>query len=275
MSLIGIFDIDYYLIHLCKLKTIINLTRTNKYFYELIKNMSFYKHLMKINECKNKKLVIFKYGYLDVIKILCNSKKFKYERDHIDLAAEFGHINILKFVKKLGYKFICLGNKYIGGTIDRAGKRGQIHILDWFKNSDLQIKYTNYSINWASGSGHINILNWFKNSGLNFKYSKDAIRSASESGHIHVLDWFKNSNYKFKYGACAVDWASNNGHIHILEWFKNSEMEFKYSLNAINNASSEGHICVLEWFKNSTYEFRYDNNAIDNAARNGHTNILN
>src|SRR5438128_438090 len=89
---------------------------------------------------------------------------------------------------------------------------------DWHKNyNDL--------VEWASCDGNIDVLNWFKNSGLEFKYSFSAIDLASAHGHTNVLDWFKKSEFKFKYSVNAVDYASENGHIHILNWFKNSGFE--------------------------------------------------
>ncbi len=43
-------------------------------------------------------------------------------------------------------------------------------------------------MNYASGFGHVNILDWWKNSGLELKYTCDAIDNASANGHTNVLD---------------------------------------------------------------------------------------
>ena len=48
--------------------------------------------------------------------------------------------------------------------IDRASLNGHINILEWFKNSEYEFKYSNYAIDCASYHGHINILEWYKNS---------------------------------------------------------------------------------------------------------------
>ena len=157
MSLIGTFDVDYYLVHLCELKTIITLTRTNKYFYELIKNAPFYKNLMKLKK-EDKKLEIFELGYLNIIKILYNDTNYQYPNDTIVLVCKNGHVNILEWFKNSGFEF-----RYTSDAIDSATKNDHINVLDWFKNSGLEFRYTNHTINWASGNGHIHILNWFKN----------------------------------------------------------------------------------------------------------------
>ena len=71
----------------------------------------------------------------------------------------------------------------------------------------------------ASFNGHIQVLEWFKNSGYEFKYSKNAIIWASKNKKIQVLEWFKNSGYEFKYSKYAINEACYNEHIKILEWF--------------------------------------------------------
>ena len=77
-----------------------------------------------------------------------------------------------------------------------SSKHGSISLLEWFKNSGYEFKYTFYAIDWASRNGHLRVLEWFKNSGYEFKYTSDAIDGASSKGHLSVLEWFKNSGYK-------------------------------------------------------------------------------
>ena len=62
----------------------------------------------------------------------------------------------------------------------------------------------------ASKYGIVEILEWFKNSDYEFKYTENAINKASQYGHIQVLEWFKNSGYEFKYDWWAINYASKN-----------------------------------------------------------------
>ena len=62
-------------------------------------------------------------------------------------------------------------------------------------------------MDWASLHGHINVLEWWKKSNLKLKYTKDALNFASHNGRINVLEWWKNSGLKLKYDA---DYAVGN-----------------------------------------------------------------
>jgi hypothetical protein len=135
--------------------------------------------------------------------------------------------------------------------------------LNIFVIRNNEVLYKNDIINNACHYGHIQVLEWFKNSGYEFKYTEYAFYWASDNGHIKVLEWFKNYGYKFKYTKWAINEASANGHYEVLEWFKNYNFELKYNTLAINEASKNGYIDVLEWFKNSDYKFKYDKNAFN------------
>ena len=72
-------------------------------------------------------------------------------------------------------------------------KKGLINILkNYYWNGKNII--INDAISWASRNGHVAVLDWFKESGYEFKYSDYAINLASNNGHIAVLDWFKKLN---------------------------------------------------------------------------------
>ncbi len=51
------------------------------------------------------------------------------------------------------------------------------------------------AINMASEYGHVDVLEWFKNSGFEFRYSELAIKWASEKGHTNILEWFQKNKF--------------------------------------------------------------------------------
>ena len=138
-------------------------------------------------------------------------------------------------------------------------KEHEIFSFDILRKTDLNIfviknnrvLYKNNIINNASQNGHIQVLEWFKNSGYEFKYTEWPINYASEIGDVQVLEWFKNSGYEFKYNKWALNFASNNKHVQVLEWFKNSGYELKYNEYAINSASIYGHNNILKFYSNN------------------------
>jgi hypothetical protein len=103
--------------------------------------------------------------------------------------------------------FVIENNKvlYKNDIINNASAYGHVQVLEWFKKSGYKFKYDEWAINEASSNGNIQVLEWFKNSYYEFKYDKWAITYASQNGHIQVLEWFKNSGYKFKYNKYALD----------------------------------------------------------------------
>uniref|UniRef100_A0A6C0E5U3 Uncharacterized protein n=1 Tax=viral metagenome TaxID=1070528 RepID=A0A6C0E5U3_9ZZZZ len=158
--------------------------------------------------------------------------------------------------------------------IDSASMYGHIDVLEWLKNSELQLAYSNYAMDLASEFGHINVLEWWKNSGLQLEYSMSVMDCASGNGHINVLEWWKNSGLPLKYSDKALEWASGGGHINVLEWWKNSGLPLKYSDRALDLASGNGRIDVLEWWKNSGLPLKYSEDTLDCASGGGHINVL-
>jgi hypothetical protein len=78
-------------------------------------------------------------------------------------------------------------------SMDSASAKGQIDLLNWWKDSGLDVIYTNDSMNEASKNGHLSILDWWKNSGFTLKYTPSAIHNAVKNGQSKVLEWWNKS----------------------------------------------------------------------------------
>ena len=124
------------------------------------------------------------------------------------------------------------------------------NFMRWLEENDLDA-YLSKPINIASMNGDIDVLNWWKNSGLDLCYSFDSIDHAH---NIEVLDWWKNSGLALCYTYDAMNKASN---IEVLDWWKNSGLALRYSIDALINASRNNDIEILNWWKQSGLKFKY------------------
>jgi len=68
----------------------------------------------------------------------------------------------LKIIKKCK----LYNNNYL---ICYASYYGHVNVLEWCKNSELELKYDQCTLNWASLKSFVNVLEWWKNSGLPLK----------------------------------------------------------------------------------------------------------
>jgi hypothetical protein len=142
----------------------------------------------------------------------------------------------LETIKKFNLK---IDNHYV----KKVCELGKVEILEWWKNSGLELKYPTDVLNVASRWGQVEVLEWWKNSGLELKYSVDALNWASESGHINVLEWWKNSGLKLKYSFHAL----YGGQVKVQEWWENSGLELKYTIaNSLMLKSRNGGKISLE-----------------------------
>lgn len=154
-----------------------------------------------------------------------------------------------------------------------ASEKGHLSVLNWWKESGFELKYTNESMDGASAKGRVEVLEWWKNSGLELKYSGHSINKAAEYGHIEVLEWWKESGLSLRYDESALDWASANGQLEVLEWWKQSDFEIEYSNMAMDWASGSGHVAVLDWWRQSGFKLMYTSDAMLFADENDRVDV--
>jgi hypothetical protein len=209
-----------------------------------------------------------KYPLCDVETI----KKFdlKITEEYIRNLVKYGKVDVLMFLLE---KHNSLISGFTSEALNYASQNGHVNVLEWWKNSGLELKYDEYALSLASKNGHVNVLDWWFKSGLPLKYDEYALNHASCYGNINVLDWWKNSGLPLRYNEYALDYASSNGHVEVLTWWKNSGLPLKYSEYALKSLE-EGNVNVLEWWKNSGLPLKYNETALYWASFKGLVDVL-
>jgi hypothetical protein len=139
------------------------------------------------------------------------------------------------------YKYL---QKIPAASMDSASKKGQIDLLNWWRDSRDRHYYSNAVII-ASQNGHVDVLEWWKtnechlNRDMPFledddelwrtgRFIEQALITASKEGHIAVLDWWKESGNEKKDLSCP-DWAMAYAEMYqktkVVEWWFASGLE--------------------------------------------------
>ncbi|KAI9336231.1 hypothetical protein DFJ73DRAFT_646803 [Zopfochytrium polystomum] len=156
-----------------------------------------------------------------------------------------------------------LSRMYTSTAMDNA----PVRTLQWWKDSGIELRYTEYSMNTLTYETDIPELQWWKDSGLELKYSHDSMDGASAVGDVAVLQWWYDSGLPLGYSDQAFENASSRGRVEVLEWWRASGLRLEYTHFAMDKASANEQAESLEWWKASGLEMRYSTGAMYWASR--------
>lgn len=117
--------------------------------------------------------------------------------------------NVFELVKNLGIKI------NLEKIMDAASSLGNINILEWAKNSGLDLTYSSMALHVASRGSKIDVLDWWKNSGLELKYNDNILTDVIY--YSKVFNWW-------------VDFLQIDGKIDI-KYLKRNETDINYDFN--------------------------------------------
>ncbi|KAI9003674.1 hypothetical protein BC832DRAFT_559673 [Gaertneriomyces semiglobifer] len=191
--------------------------------------------------------------------------EFKYDERAMDEARD---TDVLEWWLRSGFEL-----KYTYHSMDNASERGDVNILQWWKDAranyperNIELQYTYSSMDCTT---FVSVLEWWRTSGLHLLYSELAMDEASEFEAFHLLDWWKNSGLALEYTEQGFDMAAEYGKTDVLQWWLDSGLEVRYSANAIDDAAGQGSIATLNFFEanKERLEFRCTERAMDDATR--------
>lgn len=191
---------------------------------------------------------------------------------------------------------------------------GQTKILEWWRRSPsfLTKEYNTDAIDLASKSGYVHVLQWWRDSGLPLRYTDAALEQASAQGRIEVLDWWRSASISPSHahkledstssdnmvitsktetetsGQDAIDlppvhlkvgksliYAAQNGQSTTIRWWMFSGIPTVYEEAVARTASANGHVNVLRTWKEIKGEkMQYDNQVLVGPTKNGHVDVL-
>ncbi|KAJ9151365.1 Phosphopantothenoylcysteine decarboxylase [Pleurostoma richardsiae] len=172
----------------------------------------------------------------------------------IKLIFKFSMTDVLTYIEaNCPHLFKCLDGKTI--PTKASAFYGRIEILDWWARSPsfLEKQYGTEAIDGASRNGYVHVLEWWRQSGLPLKYTEASLEQASAKGHLHVLEWWREASLQdpsivLKPGRALLS-AAQWGQLDVIRWWEQSGITVGHEEQVCKMASRWGQVDVLELWR--------------------------
>lgn len=110
-------------------------------------------------------------------------------------------------------------------SIDSASGKGNIDLLRWWVEESeiprtrLSSYYTSSAIHDAAANDLVNVLDWWKSSELPLKYGSEVLEIVTQKGNTKVLDWWKRNRMPFRFRKSPMDVAQRVGRWDMVKWW--------------------------------------------------------
>ena len=220
--------------------------------------------------------LIFKFSRTDILSYLTEN--------HLDLlwttsrltnlpyraSAIYGNPNILTWWRDAP----ALPNKeYIADAMDGASRAGFIDVLEWWRSSGLELRYTERALEAASAEGRTGVLEWWKRASaaapatnpLSLKVGKSVLLAA-QSGRAESVAWWDASGIPYSHAESVARIASTHGHVHVLElWRQLKGAKMIFDCQVLVGPTKNGHDNVLDWWRRSGLRVEFKTCDIEEA----------
>ncbi|KAL9611383.1 MAG: hypothetical protein Q9167_003958 [Letrouitia subvulpina] len=183
--------------------------------------------------------------------------------------------------------------EYNADALDLASKAGFVHVLEWWRASDLPLRYTDSALEQASLNGRMEVLEWWRKASTGQAHNDhfDDRDAHSQNGDMVVHNSNDNKGdlprqlsdsmhannstpLRLKVGKSLI-FAAQNGHVGALKWWMASGIPAAHEEAVARTASASGHVAVLELWKDIKGEsMQYDNQVLVGPTKNGHADVL-
>ncbi|KAE8333256.1 hypothetical protein BDV39DRAFT_166604 [Aspergillus sergii] len=220
--------------------------------------------------------LIFKFSRTDILSYLTEN--------HLDLlwttsrltnlpyraSAIYGNPNILTWWRDAP----ALPTKeYIADAMDGASRAGFVNVLEWWRTSGLELRYTERALESASAEGRVSVLDWWKKASANappsdpipLKVGKSVLLAA-QSGRAASLAWWDASGIPYSHAESVARIASTHGHVHVLDfWYRLKGAKMIFDSQVLVGPTKNGHDNVLEWWRQSGLRVEFKTCDIEEA----------
>ncbi|KAB8263879.1 hypothetical protein BDV32DRAFT_104934 [Aspergillus pseudonomiae] len=220
--------------------------------------------------------LIFKFSRTDILSYLTEN--------HLDLlwttsrltnlpyraSAIYGNPNILTWWRDAP----ALPTKeYIADAMDGASRAGFVNVLEWWRTSGLELRYTERALESASAEGRVSVLDWWKKASANappsdpipLKVGKSVLLAA-QSGRTASLAWWDASGIAYSHAESVARIASTHGHVHVLDfWYRLKGAKMIFDSQVLVGPTKNGHDNVLEWWRQSGLRVEFKTCDIEEA----------
>ena len=199
----------------------------------------------------------------------------------VHLIFKFALTDVLTYIES---NFPHLFKAFDGKTIPTKASAfyGRTDILDWWAKSPsfLEKQYDHEALNGASMRGFVQVLEWWRRSNLPLKYTEAAFEAASSKGHLHVLEWWREAYIQDpsivpKPGRSLLA-AAQWGQCEVIRWWEESGIPVDHQDGVCKLASRWGQVKVLELWRTlrGDDKITFDNQILIEPTVHAHVHVL-
>ena len=202
-------------------------------------------------------------GHTNLLKWLVheNEKRFITKR-FVDLSIENGHLEIVKYIHKIGIYLNSNSSGYTGTAI----VNGQISVLKYLREIGCPMDECAYD--YAAFGGHLEMVQYLYDIDIECSRTVDACYYAAKNGHLEVLKCLHRYGFCWNKHVCYA--ASDNGHLEILKYLH--ENGCSWDNKCYVSAAKRGYLDILKYLHENGCP--WNEFTCHCATANGHLDIL-
>ncbi|ETL29339.1 hypothetical protein L916_17453 [Phytophthora nicotianae] len=200
-------------------------------------------------------------GDLNMMQFLVNRALLDGPSSAPDLAAEFGHIELVKWLSENESKHSW---SFTTTAMVCAAKNGHLEVVKWL-HENRKVGCTTNALDLAAGSGHLSVLQWLY-ANRHERCTANAMDNAAMTGYLKVVQWLHNEGARCT--TAAINHAAHKNHLNVVQWLHETRDE-GCTAEAMDWASKAGHLAMVKWLHVNRRE-GCTTFAMDQASANGH-----